>query len=136
MAGTNDEQKAQEEEEKKLVHKQPCEVAVWYIVPCIRGCLAREMVRMDITQQEVGDLLGISQAGVSQYVREKRGRSYTRHEEVYSRVEKLARDLVEGRVDDLPSRICEICRVIQRKPEFLQSCGVPVDEDERLNICD
>lgn len=115
--------------------KQPCEVAIWHIVPCIRGCLSRELVKMDLTQKDAGDLLGISQAAVSQYVSEKRGKISKKDPRTYGMITELAKDLVEKRVDDLSERICEICRTIQKNPQLMHYCGVPEEQSSQLTVC-
>ncbi|MCF7876588.1 transcriptional regulator [Candidatus Bipolaricaulota bacterium] len=119
----------------KITPKQPCEVAIWHILPCIRACLARELVNMDLTQQKAADLLGITQAAVSQYVGEKRGNIRSRDNQTYHMVLELAEDLVAGEVKDISKRICKICKRIQHNPDVLQSCGVPESQADRINIC-
>lgn len=115
--------------------KQPCEVAIWHIVPCIRACLSRELVEMDLTQQKVGDLLGISQAAVSQYVGEKRGNISQKNPKTYRMITKLADDLAGGEVNDLSQRICEICRTVQRNEKLLGYCGVPKEQVDQITVC-
>jgi len=121
--------------ESSKAPKQPCEVAIWHIVPCIRACLSRELVEMNLTQQETGNLLGISQAAVSQYVSEKRGKISKKDPRTYGMIMELAEDLVEKRVDDLSERICEICRTIQKNPELMRYCGVPEEQSNQITVC-
>ncbi|MBS3765461.1 transcriptional regulator [Candidatus Bipolaricaulota bacterium] len=115
--------------------KQPCEVAIWHVVPCIRACLSRELVEKDLTQQKVGDLLGISQAAVSQYVGEKRGNISQKDPRTYQMVTELADDLVKGEVSDLSERICEICRTVQQNEQLLGYCGVPEEQVDQITVC-
>ena len=115
--------------------KQPCEVALWHILPTIRACLARELVEMDLTQQKTADLLGITQAAVSQYIGNKRGKLRKRESKTYSLIVDLAEDLVNDEVDDLARKICGICSQIQQNPSLLKSCGVPDAKADRINIC-
>jgi predicted transcriptional regulator len=115
--------------------KQPCEVAIWHIVPCIRACLSRELVEMGLTQQNTGNLLGISQAAVSQYVSEKRGNISKKDPRTYGMITELAEDLVEDRVEDLSKRICEICRTVQKNPQLLRYCGVPEEQAKQITVC-
>ena len=122
-------------EKAKRTPKQPCEVALWHILPCIRACLARELVKMDLTQQRVADILGITQAAVSQYIGEKRGKFRTKDNQAYRLVEDLAKDLKKDEVDDISKRICQICSRIQENPQLLRLCGVPDSKADRINIC-
>lgn len=122
-------------ERAKMTPKQPCEVALWHILPCIRACLARELVEKDLTQQKVADILGITQAAVSQYIGEKRGNFRTKDNPAYKLIEELAEDLEKDAVEDISKRICQICSQVQNNPELLRSCGVPDSKADRLNIC-
>lgn len=120
----------------KPVLKQPCEVAIWHVVPCIRACLSRELVKMDLTQKAVGNLLGISQSAVSQYVSEKRGKIRKRDPRTYKMITDLAEDLVQEEVDDLSKRICRICRTVQQNEELLGYCGVPEEQVNQITVCE
>ena len=122
-------------ERAKITPKQPCEVALWHILPCIRACLARELVEMDLTQQRVADILGITQAAVSQYIGEKRGKFRTKDNKAYKLIEELAVDLEKDEVANLSKRICQICSQVQANPQLLRSCGVPDSKADRINIC-
>lgn len=123
------------DERAKRTPKQPCEVALWHILPCIRACLARELVEKDLTQQRVADILGITQAAVSQYIGEKRGNFRTKDNPAYNLIKELADDLEKDRVDNLSKRICQICSRVQENPQLLRSCGVPDSKADRINIC-
>ena len=122
-------------ERAKVTPKQPCEVALWHILPCIRACLARELVKMDLTQQKVADILGITQAAVSQYIGKKRGKFRTEDNTAYQLIEELAKDLEQDRVDNISERICQICSQVEANPQLLRSCGVPDSKADRINIC-
>ena len=52
----------------------PCEVAVKCVIPVLRSMTAKVLTRKyGLTQKKTGDLLGITQAAVSQYLRKTRG---------------------------------------------------------------
>lgn len=120
---------------EKTTPKQPCEVALWYILPCIRASLARELTKMDLTQQKVANILGITQAAVSQYIGDKRGKFHSKDEAVYHLIEELAGDLAKDEVGNLSDRICHICSQIQANRQLLECCGVPESQADRMNIC-
>ena len=54
--------------------KPPCELIVWYVIPTIRAELAKELIKLGLSQKEVSERLGITQSAVSQYVKDKRGK--------------------------------------------------------------
>ncbi|NCO97546.1 MAG: transcriptional regulator, partial [Candidatus Aenigmarchaeota archaeon] len=51
-----------------------CEVITSSVLPAVRSIMARELLTTyKMTQQEAADILGITQAAVSQYSRQSRG---------------------------------------------------------------
>ena len=51
----------------------PSEIKVWYIIPAIRKELAKILVnKKGISQRKTAELLGLTEAAVSQYLKDKR----------------------------------------------------------------
>jgi hypothetical protein len=100
--------------------KAPCENVVWYALPAIRSELAKELAKA-MSQKEISEILGITQAAVSQYVSNKRGSRIELHDDVKAAIADLADDITGGSADDLMRGMCEICKKIQ--------------EDEHCEIC-
>lgn len=103
----------------------PCEISVWYIIPCIRSCLAKELAELGFTQKEIGKRLGVTQAAVSQYISEKRGKISGGGKDIQKQIEKLAEEVAHHRIEDLPARICDVCMKVRENKELLRLCGVP-----------
>jgi predicted transcriptional regulator len=93
--------------------KSPCEAIVWDVLPSIRAALAEELVKREISQKEVSQMLGITPPAVSQYVSKKRGYNIEFREDIREAIGKLADDLIAKKVENLVARICEICRMLQ-----------------------
>jgi predicted transcriptional regulator len=93
--------------------KSPCEVIVWDVLPSIRAAIADELVKKGLSQKEVSRLLGITPPAVSQYVSKKRGCNIQFAEEPKKSIERLADDLIQGRVENLTDRICDICKSVR-----------------------
>lgn len=51
----------------------PCEVAVRSVIPAVRALVAKELGDQGLNQDEVAEILGISQSAVSKYSRKVRG---------------------------------------------------------------
>ena len=100
--------------------KVPCENVVWYVLPAIRSELAKDLAKA-MTQKEISEILGITQAAVSQYISDKRGSKIELPDDVRAAIADLADDITGGGIDDLTMRMCEICRRIR--------------EDEHCDIC-
>jgi hypothetical protein len=113
--------------------KSPCEVIVWDVLPGIRAALAEELVKNGLSQKEVSKLLGITPAAVSQYVSKKRGYKIGFKDVVKDEIRKLANDIIQGSVDNLALRICEICIKLRADGTVcrLDKCGV----DGECDLC-
>ena len=87
----------------------PCQKIVWDLVPAIRASLAIELVNKGQSQAASAKLLGIAPSAVSQYISGKRGYRIEFQGETKELIEKLAQDLIDNKLEDFVSRICEIC---------------------------
>jgi len=101
--------------------KSPCQEVVWDVLPAIRAAIVSELVQNGVSQLEAARMLDIAPSAVSQYLSKKRGYRIVFEEEVKRSVQKLAKDLVAGTVDDVVPRICEICRQLR---EGESGCGI------------
>ena len=103
--------------------KVPCEVITWYILPVIRRELATKLVKQHgITQKKTAELLGLTDAAISQYVSKKRGKidiGDTGAEEF----DKSAQRILDGQ--PVNKEICRLCK-------FLISVGILEEIDEGL----
>ncbi|MDP7080120.1 MAG: helix-turn-helix domain-containing protein [Candidatus Undinarchaeales archaeon] len=90
--------------------KLPCEIIVWYLLPSIRGELAKELSRQGLQQKEIASRLGITQPAVSQYLKDKRGQELKLSKETLTRVRALAAKMIDS-VDEsmVRTEVCAIC---------------------------
>jgi len=57
-----------------MSQKMPQEIEVWYLIPALRRELATVFIKEHgLKQKEIADILGITEAAVSQYLKAKRG---------------------------------------------------------------
>ncbi|UGV41180.1 helix-turn-helix domain-containing protein [Methanococcoides orientis] len=92
----------------------PCQAVVWDILPAIRAALAMELVKNGISQKEVAKMFGMAPSAVSQYLTKKRGYRIEFDDDVKESIARLALEIQEGKVDNVPAKICEICRYLRR----------------------
>lgn len=95
----------------------PSEIIVEQVLPTLRVCLARELASRDLTQQEIADNLGVTQAAVSKYVSgdaptEDRIADHPRTRET---VEHVAGGLATGEMDsyDALAEVLELIRAFE-----------------------
>jgi len=99
--------------------KPYCEIIVGTILPAIRSIMTRELINTyKMTQQEVADLLGITQAAVSQYNRQSRGskvKLLENQKEIINIIHDLTKDIVDKKIDakEINRRFCKICKRIR-----------------------
>lgn len=93
--------------------KSPCEIFVWYLLPGIRQELARSMVKdHKLTQVQVADKLGVTEAAVSQYLSGKRG-DVKMSTEIKGEISKSAGLIVEGDATTTVRELCRICNLVK-----------------------
>ncbi|HVP97131.1 transcriptional regulator [Methanoregula sp.] len=99
----------------------PCQKIVWDVLPAIRAAIAVELVKCDVSQVEAARMLAIAPSAVSQYLSGKRGYRIEFENDVKRSIERLARDLKEGKEVNLVQRTCDICRQLREGDEY--QCG-------------
>jgi predicted transcriptional regulator len=88
--------------------RAPCEERYRKILPFVRRELARVLVtEYHLSQKKVAEILGVTEAAVSQYLKGKRGK-YEDYR-VEKTIRKVAKKIIEGE-DSLP--FCILCREI------------------------
>ncbi len=69
---------------------QPQEIAVWYILPALRKELTLEMKKLGLDQKTIAKVIGVTEAAVSQYIREKRANEITFDDQTKEEIKKSA----------------------------------------------
>ncbi len=97
--------------------RAPCEIIMWDIVPVIRRELAYVLVKdYELSQKEVAQMLGISEAAVSQYIKKKRGRKVKLDKEDMKKIREIAEHIVKKHSESaVVKSICNACRTISSK---------------------
>ncbi len=115
--------------------KPPCELIVWYVIPTIRAELAKEMIKLGLSQKEVSEKLGITQSAVSQYVKDKRGKGIPVNKQTRKAIKNLAKDIAEGNMGrDVIPGICAVCAIVKQSGSL---CDLHRQEDDSdLEGCD
>ncbi len=106
--------------------KPYCEVMVSSILPAMRSLITRELLTTyNLTQMETSELLGITQAAISQYNKESRGakvKILEKDEEIMKMIKELAKKIARGNMTALKinSEFCKICKEIRKKKLICQ----------------
>jgi len=105
----------------------PCEVAVKSLIPAIRALMARELTQTHkLKQDEAARLLGITQAAVSKYKRQVRGRALNIEniERAHAMTADITNLLAEEKISrpELVKRFCLVCRVVRQTGAMCELC--------------
>lgn len=124
--------------------RPPCEIVVNKILPCVRSEVVRILSNTyNMRQIEIANIMGITQASVSQYLTASRGKD-KRFWKIFPEIKlyagKAARDMVEdlnkiGNDRNSQSLLCTICRKIRdddRFSTYITESGTSKNE----NLCD
>ena len=108
---------------------------VWYVIPTIRAELAKELIKLGLSQKEVSERLGITQSAVSQYMKDKRGKGIPVNKRVRKAIKVLAKDIADGNAGkDVIPGICAVCAIVKQSGSL---CELHRQEDEsNLEGCD
>jgi len=92
----------------------PQEIEVWYIIPAIRRELAKSMKKLGIKQKKIAEILGVTNAAVSQYLKEKRAKDFPIDGKTKKMIDECAKKLSKG--ESCPIKgIQDICNYIEKK---------------------
>jgi predicted transcriptional regulator len=105
----------------------PCEVAVKSVVPAVKALMAQQLVEQHgLKQDQVADILGISQSAVSKYSKKVRG--YVIEVENVEPIKPLISDMItmlmkgEYQRHDFLQLFCQICAIIRQTGVVCQFC--------------
>ncbi|MBS3138231.1 hypothetical protein J4207_00835 [Candidatus Woesearchaeota archaeon] len=70
----------------------PQEIEVWYVLPAIRKAFAIEMIKTGTPQKKIAQLMGITEAAISQYKSDKRAH-IPLTDEIRKEVEKSVKNI-------------------------------------------
>ncbi len=85
-----------------------CEQAV-SIFPTIRAAIARKLITENgVPQAKVAEVLGITQAAVSQYMKSVRGKQILQNPEINEKISKICQEFLESKkYPDLSKEFCK-----------------------------
>ena len=116
----------------------PQETMLWYVVPAIRRALMIELKAKGLMQKDIAPMLGITEAAVSQYMKDKRatlGKDILSKEPLKSEISKSA-DKIAGAKDETATvrEINRICAIVRDKKIICQFHKLRYP-NEKCNIC-
>lgn len=107
----------------------PQEIEVWYLIPALRRELAKIFIKeYDLNQKKVAEILGITEAAVSQYLNSKRGHEIKFSKDGLNQIKKSAKEMIENR-DSAMKKIYDLC-VLLRETKVI--CELHKNQDKSV----
>ena len=80
------------------MHAQmPQEIEVWYIIPALRREIAKSMIHdHNLNQKQIAELMGLTEAAVSQYINSKRAKEVDFSDSVLEEIKNSAQRIIES----------------------------------------
>ena len=104
--------------------KVPCENIIWYLLPAIRKELISSMIGdHELNQRSTAKLMGLSDAAVSQYLSNKRGKLDIKDKSVQSEIRRSAERIVKNGGGTAKNEICRLCSLIRKDADFEDNLG-------------
>jgi len=120
----------------------PCEVAVKSVVPAIKALMAIQLVeKHGLRQDEVAQILGVSQSAVSKYTSKTRGYivKIDDIQDVQPLIDKMVVLLLAGAYErqGFLAFFCNTCAVVRKRNAMCQFCqkADPKIEIEECHFC-
>jgi hypothetical protein len=103
------------------MYSLPQEIEVWYIIPAIRKELARILTtKYKLTFDKTGEILGVSKAAISQYLKKKRACAILIPKDIKKEIEKSAERIVKNN----KKAVKEIIKILSLMKKTKCSCQV------------
>ena len=100
--------------------KTPCEIIVWNVVPVIKKEFAKNLIKnYGLTQKQVADRLGTTEAAISRYVSGKRGALEISDNEILKEIKDSAKRIAKENGTKVIEETCRICRLLKSR-EFVE----------------
>ena len=121
--------------------RPPCEVVIKYLLPAFRSAIARSLTaEYGFTQLRAAKSLGTTQAAVSYYLGERRGRRIRTLEE-NEMVRSAARDVAQGLATggltsgEATAKFCQLCSKLRSSNLFCDLHRDIENVNEQCSVC-
>ncbi len=110
----------------------PQEITTWYIIPAVKREFAKEMIRRGLTQRKAAEKLGLTEAAVSQYIKQKRAADVELGLGVMKMIEVAVTNVLEKNQDVF----AEMYRIVKSCEDDQTMCKIHMLFEEVPKGCD
>ncbi len=108
----------------------PQEIEVWYLIPALRRELAKIFIKYhNLSQKEAAEILGITEAAISQYLKSKRGKEIKFSKKELEQIKKSAKRIIKDN-DNTMKELYDLC-VLFRESKVI--CNLHRKKDRSIS---
>jgi predicted transcriptional regulator len=95
----------------------PQEIEVWYVFPAIRKAFAITLMKHGLSQRKIAKLLGVTEAAISQYKKDKRASTITFPQAINKEITKSAYAIMSNQ-ESVFNEIMRVNEIIKQSGLF------------------
>lgn len=114
-----------------MLKKLPQEIATWYIIPTIRREFVKELIAKGLSQKKAADKLGLTEAAVSNYMKDRRAAEIKLNDNIKSLIKKSVENILSKNSDVFT----EIYKIVSECEKDLTVCQIHMIYDEVPDGC-
>lgn len=100
-------------------HIMPQELEVWYVLPTIRRELAKAFLDLNLSREKIANILGVSKASISHYLRNKRAKEVEFDKELIQKIRDSAVKIADHE-ELYMEEVQELCKFIRQSRRLCQ----------------
>lgn len=112
----------------------PQEVEVWYLIPAIRRGLTLEMLKLGIRKKDIAEILNLTKAAVSQYLKSKRASKIVFNDKIKKEIKQSASKLAK-KESEIHSEIQRLLHFIEDGEFICNICRVHTGVKKNCRVC-
>ncbi|MFH1325385.1 MAG: transcriptional regulator [archaeon] len=107
----------------------PQEIEVWYLIPALRKELAKIFINdYNMSQKKSAEILGITEAAVSQYLKSKRGNEMNFSEDEMKKIRRTAGKIIKDE-KNLVKNLYDLCNLLKKSQAI---CEIHKSQDKNI----
>lgn len=111
----------------------PQEVEVWFIMPALRKYFVNGFKKNNVRQKDIADLMNLTQAAVSQYIKNKRGNNVSFDQKIVNKIDVSCRKITTQ--NEFRIQFQKILKEIKKSKTICNVCHDHINTDNKCNIC-
>ena len=112
----------------------PQEIEVWYLIPALRRELAISFIKdYGLNQKKAAEMLGITNAAISQYINLKRGNEIKFSKNEMESIKKTAGEIIKN-PEEVMKKVYHLSTSLRKSKAI---CGIHLSQDKSISkSCD